>query len=85
MKLRSDSARDYTQITESQVLPLLRTQQGFRDQIAFVTPNRSEALGISFWETREAAEAYSLTEYPNALKALANVVVGTPTVENFEF
>jgi heme-degrading monooxygenase HmoA len=41
-------------------------------------------VGISLWDTKEDAEAYNRAEYPEVLKALSEVVEGTPTVETFE-
>jgi hypothetical protein len=84
MKLKANSALEFARIIENEILPLLRKQQGFRDEITFVAPERSEAVGISFWETKENAEAYNLTGYPEILKTLAQVVEGTPKVETFE-
>jgi hypothetical protein len=43
-----------------------------------------EAIGISFWDQKENAEAYSRTTYPEVQKALAKVVEGTPQVKTHE-
>lgn len=85
MKLKANSAEELTRINESELIPLLRKQKGFRDESLFIAPGRSEAIANSFWETKEDAEAYHVTGYPEVLKALSNVVVGTPIVESFEF
>jgi heme-degrading monooxygenase HmoA len=84
MKLKANSAPEFARVIENEILPLLRKQQGFRDEITFVAPERSEAVAISFWETKENAEAYNRTGYPEILKTLAKVVDGTPKVETFE-
>jgi heme-degrading monooxygenase HmoA len=84
MKLKANSAPEFARVIENEILPLLRKQHGFRDEITFVAPERSEAVAISFWETKENAEAYNRTGYPEILKTLAKVVVGTPKVETFE-
>jgi len=84
MKLKANSAAEFNRIIENEVLPLLRKQKGFRDEITFVAPERSEAVGNSFWDTKEDAQAYNSTGYPELLKALSKVVEGTPTVELFE-
>jgi hypothetical protein len=49
-----------------------------------VTPERSEAVAISFWETKEHCENYNRATYPELLKLVAKVVDGTPKVETFE-
>jgi len=69
---------------EKEIIPLLRKQNGFRDEVCLVSPERREAVAISFWETKENAEAYNRTQYPEILKILAKVVEGSPTVDTFE-
>jgi len=84
LKLKANSAPEFTKIIEEQILPLLRKQRGFRDEITFLAPERSEALAISFWDLKGDAEAYNSTAYPEVLKTLSKVVEGTPKVESFE-
>ena len=84
MKLKANSAPEFNRIIENGILPLLRKQKGFRDEITFVAQERSLAIGISLWDAKEDAEAYNRTGYPEVLKALLEVVDGTPTVETFE-
>jgi heme-degrading monooxygenase HmoA len=84
MQLKPNTAAEFTDLVESKIIPLLRKQKGFRDEITFVAPDRSEAIAISFWDTKEAAEAYNLTGYPEVLKALTNLVEGTPRVGTAE-
>jgi heme-degrading monooxygenase HmoA len=84
MQLKANSAAEFTRIVEKEIVPLLRKQKGFRDEVTLVAPERSHAVGNSFWDTKEDAEAYSRTGYPEVLKALSKVVEGTPRVETFE-
>jgi hypothetical protein len=85
LKLKANSGTDFTRIVEDQIIPILRKQKGFRDETTFIAPERSEAIANSFWDTKEDAEAYNRTAYPEVLKALSNVIEGTPTVKTFEF
>ena len=84
MKLKANSAPEFTRTLEREILPLLRKQRGFQDEISFVAPERNEAVAISFWDKKENAEAYNREKYPEILKALSKVVEGTPRVETFE-
>ena len=84
MKLKANTAPEFNRIIENEILPLLRKQPGFRDEITFVAPERSEALAISFWETKENCENYARTGFPEVLKIVSNVIEGTPKVETFE-
>ena len=84
MKIKANSAPVFNTVIENEILPLLRKQQGFRDEITFIAPERLEAVAISIWETKENAETYNRAGYQEVLKALAKVVEGTPRVETFE-
>ena len=80
MELKPNVTTEFINAVDSKVLPLLRKQKGFRDEITFVAPDRSEAIAISFWDTKEEAEAYNVTGYPEVLKTLTGMVEGTPRV-----
>ena len=83
-KLKAKSTAEFTRILEEEIIPLLRRQKGFEDEISFIAPERNEAVAISLWYKKEDAEAYHRGKYPEILKALARVVEGNPTVEAFE-
>jgi hypothetical protein len=84
MQLKSESADEFTRWIENEAIPVLRKQVGFMDEIAFVRPNRKEAIRITLWESKESAEAYHRGAYPELLKSLASVVEGTPRSRSFE-
>src|SRR5438445_7212857 len=84
MQLKPNSVPEFTQLIEREVIPVLRKQQGFKDEITFVPSEGREAVGISLWEQKENAEAYHRGAYPEVLKTLAKVVDGTPEVRNFD-
>ena len=84
MQLKSNSGTQFSQTLEKEVIPLLRKQQGFQDEIDFLVPNGTEAYSISFWESKENADAYNRAGYPEVLKVLAKVVEGTPELQTYE-
>lgn len=84
MHLKANTAGEFTQTLEKDVLPLLRKQNGFKDEISFVSADRSEAVAISLWDRKENADAYGRDTYPQVLKDLATVVEGTPEVQAYE-
>lgn len=84
MQLRPNSVAEFTLTVEKEVIPLLRKQQGFKDEITFVPSDGNEAVGISLWEQKENAEAYHRGAYPEVLKAMAKVIEGTPQVQTSE-
>jgi heme-degrading monooxygenase HmoA len=83
-KLKAKSTAEFIQIFEGEIIPLLRRQRGFEDEISFVAPERKEALAVSLWDKKEDAESYHRGRHPEVLKALTRVVEGVPIVEFFE-
>jgi heme-degrading monooxygenase HmoA len=84
MQLKANSSAQFTQTLEKEVIPLLRKQEGFQDEVAFIVPGGAEAIAISFWQSKDKAEAYGRTGYPEVLKALSQVVEGTPQLQSYE-
>jgi hypothetical protein len=82
--LKSNMLSDYTRTFEKDILPLLRKQNGFKDEITFSSPGGTEVTAISLWENKANAEAYNTNAYPEVLKTLSRVVEGTPRVQSGE-
>ncbi len=83
-RLKSNMFSDYTRTFENQVLPLLRKQKGFKDEITLSNPSNNDVVAISLWESKTNAEAYNTNAYPEVLKTLARMIEGTPMVQTFE-
>jgi hypothetical protein len=81
--LKANSAAEFTGKIEKDVIPTLRKQKGFQDEITFVAPSGTEAFAISLWDRAESAEAYNREKYPEVAKLLATVIDGPPQVETF--
>jgi hypothetical protein len=84
MHLRSATGADFTRRVETDVLPVLRKQSGFKDEIKFVDADRNEAVAISLWDRKEDADAYGRDTYPQVLKSLGNMVEGTPKLSAYQ-
>jgi hypothetical protein len=82
--LRPNSVAEFTQTIETEILPLLRKQKGFEDELTFVVSGGGEAVATSLWDRKENADVYSRDGYPSVLKSLAKVIEGTPTVRTYE-
>ena len=83
-RLNSNMQSDYTRTFENQILPLLRKQKGFKDEITFSNPGSQDAVAISLWENKNNAEDYNTNTYPEVLKTLAKFIDGTPRVQTFD-
>jgi len=84
MRLKPNMTAEFTQTIEKRILPILRKQKGFRDEITFVAPGGMEAVGISLWDSREQADAYNSGGYSEVLRELNKLVEGTPQVKTYD-
>jgi hypothetical protein len=79
--LKSNMLSDYTRTFDNDVLPLLRKQNGFKDEITFADAGEVDVTAISLWENKTDAEAYNTNTYPQVLKTMARFIEGTPKVQ----
>jgi len=84
MHLKANARNEFTSTIEKDILPLLRKQTGFKDELTFLAADGQDAVAISLWDRKESADAYSRDTYPQVLRGLAKVVEGTPEVHAFE-
>ncbi len=84
MHLKVNGAAEFKKKIEGEVIPLLRKQAGFLDEITLLYPSGKEVHAFSMWETAEHAEAYNRGAYPEVTKILASVVEGPPRVQTYE-
>jgi hypothetical protein len=82
--LKSNMLSDYTRSFEKDVLPLLRKQNGFKDEITFAGPGGVDVTAVSLWENKTDADTYNSNTYPQVLKTLARFIEGTPQVHTFD-
>jgi len=82
--LRPNRVEEFTRIIGNEVIPMMRGLKGFQDKIVLVASGGLEAIGLSFWDEKEDAEAYGRGVFREVLKALAKVIEGTSRVETRE-
>lgn len=73
-----------TRRIEEKVIPTLRKQKGFRDEISFFDRDSNESVAISFWESEADIRRYEKDVYPEMVKTLGDTFDGTPEVRHFE-
>jgi hypothetical protein len=78
--LKSNMLADYTRTFEKDILPLLRKQNGFKDEITFSGPGGTDVSAISLWDNKASAESYNASSYPEVLRTMARFIDGTPTI-----
>jgi quinol monooxygenase YgiN len=82
---KAGKTRELTRTVSDRVISILKNQPGFLDEITLVSdedPNR--ILAISFWKSKEHAEAYAREQFSNVLETVSNLIDGTPQVRTFE-
>lgn len=84
MDLKPNAKADFTNKLQAEIIPLLRKQKGFLDEITFVNAAGKEAFAVSLWDNKENAEAYNRGSYVEVTKILATLVEGTPQVKTYE-
>jgi hypothetical protein len=82
--LKLNMLSDYTRAFDNDILPLLRKQRGFKDELTFAGPGGVDVTAISLWENKTDADTYNTNTYPQVLKTLARFIEGTPKVQNFD-
>ena len=82
--LKANSSLAFTKLIEDETIPTLRKQKGFQGELTLVAPGGAEAVGISFWDKKENADAYARDGYPEVMKSLNTFVEGTPNVQTYE-
>ncbi|MGD0693798.1 MAG: hypothetical protein ABSB82_02995 [Terriglobia bacterium] len=84
MHLKPNSVGEFARTIEHEVIPLLRKQKGFQDEITLIASEGPVAVAISLWDTKENGDSYGRGTYPQVLKNLAKVVEGTPQLQTYE-
>ena len=79
-RLKPNSITQFTETFDKEVVPMLRKQPGFRDELTLASDDGLHVTAISIWETKEQAEAYNTAGYPEVLKTLDKVLDGAPKV-----
>lgn len=84
LKLKPNTSDEFRKRLESEVIPLLRKQKGFQDEIAFAANEGEEAFGISLWDSKESAEAYHRGDYSQVKTMMEEVIDGEAHVHEYE-
>ena len=83
VRLKSDSAAQFIQKMESEIIPLLRKQKGFLDELTLVSPSGKEMYAYSFWESSEDAEKYSRLAFGEVINSLNGLIDGPVRVHTY--
>jgi len=57
--LKLGRAAEFAQLIDNDIIPVLRKQKGFQDEITFVAADGADAVGISVWDLKGNADTYA--------------------------
>ena len=81
--IAKDKNEEFHKLFKTEVLPVLKKQDGFKDELLLV--HDQHVLAISVWNNADAARKYETATYPQVDKALRPVMAGEPTIETFDY
>ena len=84
LTLKTNAAPEFSKALEKEVVPRLRKEPGFQDELLLISAGGPDVVTISIWDSREDAENYERSAYPHVLRILERFLEGTPTVETYQ-
>ncbi len=78
VRLKPNKLTEFNQTFQKEIMPVMMKQAGFRDELILANENGTHITAISLWDTKEQADGYDKTAYPQVLKSLADVLDGVP-------
>jgi heme-degrading monooxygenase HmoA len=81
--IATNKNEEFHTLFRNEVLPILRKQDGFKDELLLVQDQH--VLAISVWNNLDSARKYESATYPQVDKTLRPVMSGKPTVETFKY
>jgi heme-degrading monooxygenase HmoA len=83
VRLKSDAAGEFIQKMEGEIIPLLRKQKGFLDELTLISQGGKEIYAYSFWETSEDAERYDRSAFKEVTGLLNGVIEGAVRIHTY--
>jgi hypothetical protein len=80
--IKNGKVEDFKRLMNSDILPLMKSERGFRQEITVLAINTG--MSLSVWDSRTDADTYNSKTYPEVLKKLQPVLEETPRVETYE-
>jgi hypothetical protein len=83
MRLKSEATSEFIRKIEDEIIPLLRKQQGFLDEMTLLAQSGKEVYAYSFWESSTDAENYDKNEFARVTGMLSGVIEGALRVHTY--
>jgi hypothetical protein len=82
--LKPNSISKFSLLMEQEIIPMLRKEEGFQDELSFFAPGEDAVTTITLWDKAPSAEVYSKGTYVEVLRKLAALIEGIPKVDTYE-
>jgi hypothetical protein len=83
MRLKDDAAGPFIQKIEDEIIPLLRKQKGFLDELTLIPHGGKEVHSYSFWECSQDAETYDRTAFSEVTNLLSGLIDGPVRIHTY--
>ena len=83
MNVKAGAVEAFTELIESEIVPLVRHLTGFQDAVTLIVPGGREALGISVWSRRVDADRYGRGTEKEVMSRLAVLLDDFGTAKTF--
>jgi len=83
MTVKAGAVEAFTELIESDIVPLVRDLEGFQDALTLMVPGGREAIGISVWSRRVDADRYGRGTEKEVMSRLAPLLDDAGTATTF--
>lgn len=83
-KLKPGRKDEFLHVFNGRVLPLLKKQNGFVDEMLLFEEGTNTGIALSFWKSRKDAEHYHQNVFEKAKDHVEYMIDGRVTVRTFE-
>ena len=81
---KTGKGRELSNHVHDKILPILKKQPGFVDEITLVSSTEPDRLlALSFWENEEQAQRYQREQFPKINEILQPLAETAPRIETY--
>lgn len=85
VRTKSGKMKELTNTVSEKVLPILRKQPGFVDEITLVSSTEPERMvSLSFWNTEADAQRYQRDNYSTVNQIVDPYLQNPPSIETYD-
>ena len=83
VRVKPDSSSQFLQKMENEIIPILRKQKGFLNELTLISRSGKEFYAYTFWESAEDAEQYECTASGEMASLMADLLDGPVRVNAY--